>query len=164
MKRRALIALLAVVSASPLTGHSQQVSVPVIGFLSARSPAEAASVLAAFRQGLGEAGYFEGQNVTIEFRWAEGNYDRLPELASELVRRQVAVMAATGGEPSPLAAKAATATIPIVFTLGGDPVEAGLVASLARPGGNLTGTTIMAAEMAPKRLDFVRQLVPEANA
>ena len=164
MKRRALIALLAVVSASPLTGHSQQVSVPVIGFLSARSPAEAASVLAAFRQGLGEAGYFEGKNVTIEFRWAEGNYDRLPELASELVRRQVAVIAATGGEPSPLAAKAATATIPIVFTLGGDPVEAGLVASLARPGGNLTGTTIMAAEMAPKRLDFVRQLVPEANA
>ena len=163
MRRREFMTLLGGAAMWPLTAHAQQPTMPVLGFMSARSPGEAASDLAAFRQGLGQAGYFEGKNIAIEYRRAEGRYDRLPGMAAELVARQVAVIAATGGEPSGLAAKAATTTIPIVCTLGGDPVAAGLVAQLNRPGGNITGVTIIGIEMGPKRVDFAHKLVPSAD-
>jgi putative tryptophan/tyrosine transport system substrate-binding protein len=164
MRRREFIAAIGGAAAWPLRAHAQQQGMPVIGILSARSPAESRLSLAAFRQRLGQADYFEGKNVTIEYRWAEGQYDRLAALAAELVARQVAVIAAVGGEPSGLAAKAATATIPIVCSIGGDAVEIDLVDSLNRPGGNITGVTLMAQEMGPKRLEFARQLVPSGDA
>jgi putative tryptophan/tyrosine transport system substrate-binding protein len=165
MRRREFIGLLGSAAAAwPVAARAEQPTLQVVGWLSARSPREATSVLQAFLKGLGEEGYFEGKNVKIEYCWAEGHYDRLPALAAQLVQHQVAVIAATGGEPSPLAAKAATTSIPIVFTAGGDPVEAGLVASLNQPGSNVTGTTIMGIEMGPKRLDLVRQLVPNATS
>ena len=161
MRRRAFITLLGGAAAAwSLAARGQQPAMPVIGFMSARSPEDSAHLVAAFRRGLGESGFIEGQNVAIEFRWAHGQYDRLPALADELVRRQVNVLVAVGGEPSPLAAKRATSTIPIVFGVGSDPVSIGLVESFSRPGGNVTGVTLMTALMEPKRLGLLRELVP----
>jgi putative ABC transport system substrate-binding protein len=163
MNRRHLITLLGgAMTASPLAAHAQQKAMPVIGWLGANSPAAAAPALAAFRQGLGETGYVEGQNVAFELRYAEGVYDRLSVLAADLVRRQVNVIA-TIGPPSALAAKNATSTIPIVFEVGSDPVGLGLVVSLARPGGNLTGGTFLSAELLPKLLELVSVVVPETG-
>jgi ABC-type uncharacterized transport system substrate-binding protein len=165
MRRREFLGALGGAAATwPLAARAQQQGMPVIGFLSSRSPAESASDLAAFRHGLGQTGFFEGKNVSIEYRWAEGHYDRLPAMAMEFVARQVAVIAAVGGEPSGLAAKAATTTMPIVCSLGGDAVKAGLVTQLNRPGGNITGVSIIGAEMGPKRLELAHQLLPNANA
>jgi len=167
MNRREFITLIGGAAAAPSMfwprlASAEQATMPVIGFLSSRSPAESSHLVAAFRAGLQAGGYVEGQNVAIEYRWAEGQYDRLPALAADLVRRGVAVLATTGGEPSALAAKAATSTIPIVFTVGGDPVKIGLVASLNRPGGNATGVSLLTTVPEAKRLGLLYELVPNA--
>jgi putative ABC transport system substrate-binding protein len=163
MRRRAFIGLLGGAAAWPLSLSARQAALSVIGFLHSGSPNRSKEFVAAFRRGLTDAGFVEGRNFVIEFRWAEGRYDRLPELAADLVRQHVAVIVTGGGFPSPLAAQAATATIPIVFAGGTDPVAAGLVASLARPGGNVTGVLNFSAELTAKRLGVLRELVPASR-
>jgi ABC-type uncharacterized transport system substrate-binding protein len=163
VKRREFITLVGGAAAAwPLAARAQQ-PVPVIGFMSARSPEDSVHLLEAFHRGLKEVGFVEGRNVAIEYRWARGDYDRLPGMAADLANRRVNVLTAVGGDPSPHAAKRATSTLPIVFGMGGDPVKDGLVESFNRPGGNLTGMTLMTNLMEPKRFGLLRDLVPDTR-
>src|SRR5262245_63544777 len=164
MRRREFIALVGGAAACPLMARAQQQVMPVVGFLSGRSQDEASGDTAAFHQGLNEMGYVEGRNVALEYRWAEGRNELLPDLAAELVRRQVTVLAAVGGNNSALAAKRATAIIPIVFTSSADPVLVGLVASLSHPGGNVTGVSWFDAQLGAKQLQLLSELVPNVTA
>jgi putative ABC transport system substrate-binding protein len=161
MRRRDFLGALGGATALPLAARAQQ-PMRIIGFLNTASSEAFADYVRAFREGLGSVGYVEGRNVLIEYRWAEGDRGRVKELAADLVRRGVDVIAATGGSPAALEARAATSTIPIVFQVGVDPIEVGLVASLTRPGGNITGATMMAVDLVPKRLEILRELAPKA--
>ncbi len=165
LRRREFVTLLGngIAMALPMSAGAQQKSMPLIGFLSSRSPGESANVLAAFREGLRESGFVEGQNVAIEFRWAEGRYDQLPALAADLVGLRVTALFSAGGPPSAVAAKAATSTIPIVFSAVAEPVQLGLVASLSHPGGNVTGMSNFASELWAKNVQLLKELVPAAS-
>jgi putative ABC transport system substrate-binding protein len=164
MRRREFILLIGGGAAAwPFVAFPQQPAVPVIGFLNSTSPIEWAPFVKAFKKGLSEEGYVDGQNVAIEYRWAEGQYNRLPGFAAELVARRVSILVATGGEVAAQAAKSATNIIPIIFTVGGDPVKLGLVASLNRPGGNVTGVNLLTSSLAAKRLEILREIVPKAE-